>query len=482
QIVDEMVKVASRPVELDLLSGASLVQFARIYGQLVAEQRGETPLKWAHLGDWGDMGCRSELDRVAGYVKLFAKHGAVAALAPGNHDSTFVGNFTWHPAWDEACATQDKLTSIVDKLDTNQRLAALSGAAAKPHGLGEKSWLASAASIATGPTRVTAAFLDTSDYTGFTIGFAGVQGSVSRAQADDVVAKVNAVSSDGPVVLLMHHTYDELSKWGQYNVDRIVSKLGTRVIGLVAAHTHMVGQRRRKFGARCLPELVVGSTTDPPQEAALLEIFPDAGASYSLSLSTIPAVSRSPESDGDLKHFHAPGDASSAYVTGDDCRDAFAALRKRSDACRELFTPAPIMRQCLLTPEENREEAARLSRGESPLALDAGERTPGTPEQLKCEQEWRARRLLACIEPGAAPPDGEVLAPSNAKLFELVDARLADEGERVNVVCLGWAASILQGHKSEHWDFQDALAYAREGSVAAPAEHLTGRPEECTAP
>src|SRR5207253_2832491 len=58
--VDAIVPVAVRPVELDLLEEATLVAFADVYHALRKE---DPKLKWVHLGDFGDVACRSELER-----------------------------------------------------------------------------------------------------------------------------------------------------------------------------------------------------------------------------------------------------------------------------------------------------------------------------------------------------------------------------------------------------------------------------------
>jgi hypothetical protein len=98
-LVDAVVPVAARPVALDLLSAATLDHFAGIYRELLHER---PSMLWAHLGDIGDVGCKSELQRFEASVLLFGRD-QLAALAPGNHDSTFLGNFDWHPEWSKAC-------------------------------------------------------------------------------------------------------------------------------------------------------------------------------------------------------------------------------------------------------------------------------------------------------------------------------------------------------------------------------------------
>ena len=99
-LVDSAVPVAVRPVELDLLSGAPLRRFAEIYRSL--RDTRFPGMRWMHIGDFADLGCSSEARRALAYLDAFGFDRCVG-LVPGNHDSAFVGNFTWHPDWVSAC-------------------------------------------------------------------------------------------------------------------------------------------------------------------------------------------------------------------------------------------------------------------------------------------------------------------------------------------------------------------------------------------
>src|SRR5207253_3225563 len=46
ELVDDIVPVATRPIELDLLSEATLIHFARVYEAL---KRAHPDMRWAHL-------------------------------------------------------------------------------------------------------------------------------------------------------------------------------------------------------------------------------------------------------------------------------------------------------------------------------------------------------------------------------------------------------------------------------------------------
>ncbi|HEX2685387.1 MAG TPA: VCBS repeat-containing protein [Kofleriaceae bacterium] len=72
---------AVRPVELDMLSLASIARLRRMFEDVVRDA-GPRPVFWAHLGDLGDLACAGELERA---VRMFAEFGQhrLAGIAPG---------------------------------------------------------------------------------------------------------------------------------------------------------------------------------------------------------------------------------------------------------------------------------------------------------------------------------------------------------------------------------------------------------------
>ncbi len=440
-MIDKVVPVAVRPVELDLLSGATLAHFAEIYGEL---QKSNTSLKWAHLGDFGDLGCRSEIEeRLPRYVDLFGRGDRLAALVPGNHDSAFVGNFLWHPDWGKAC----RPSHLVDKEASDRILAGLGGGTVRTHLLAGTTWLAGATRISDG---VAGAFLDSSDYMGlgFNLGIAAVEGSISMPQRLQIVRDLDSLGGGLKVVLFLHHPYDTLSAWGKWNIERIAKHLGSRLLALVSAHTHFVGCRQHTFGGRTVPELVISSTTDPPQEAALLEIFQDSDRHW-IRLRTIPAVSRSKKSD-------SLGFRLSTQIAGEDCRRVIERLQEpeSSEFCKQLFQWELLRR-------------------------------PDDPEELKENQQPRAMRLLKCIALKDVPKDPLTYNPKLPNLWTELDRQIIDAfqkpsephpADRKTLVCLSWAASVLQGHKRESWGYGGALDYALEDSVAYAAKQIVAEP------
>jgi hypothetical protein len=205
-LVDSLVPVAVRPVELDLLSEFTLLHFAKLYESMHTGDRAH--MLWGHLGDFGDVGCVGELQRMK---PIFAAFGAVdrlAGIARGNHDDTFVGNFDWHPDWDAACPS-----GRLGKIQSSEMIRAASSDVRLPaaiplgrdHPLGvwlqpERSWRAMVAPLGVtsdggSPRGVVGVFLDTSDYDVFALGIAGLRGSISSEQVDAVLAGVGPCSS-----------------------------------------------------------------------------------------------------------------------------------------------------------------------------------------------------------------------------------------------------------------------------------------------
>ena len=108
------------------------------------------------------------------------------------------------------------------------------------------------------------AFLDTADYTGFGLGVAGVQGSISRRQARWIAAALKPYT-DQYLILLSHHPSSEFSSWSSRRLADIVAPFGDRVLALVSAHTHLAAKRYVAVGGRPLAEIVIGSVIDAPR-------------------------------------------------------------------------------------------------------------------------------------------------------------------------------------------------------------------------
>jgi hypothetical protein len=168
-LIDKVVPVAARPVELDLLSEATLNHLAEIFHQL---QKTRPGMLWAHLGDIGDVSCQEELRRFDGVIDRFGRD-SLAALAPGNHDSTFLGCFDWHPEWKESCSLQ--------RTSPELEHAFISARAPSTGRTSNASFTARVTTLGTlrGGANITGIFLDSSDYGAISVGIAGSQGAIS---------------------------------------------------------------------------------------------------------------------------------------------------------------------------------------------------------------------------------------------------------------------------------------------------------------
>src|SRR4029079_2427975 len=106
EVADAIVPVARRPVELDMLSTATVIRGQSVYRQLAAARAkaGLSPPLWAHVGDFADLSCTNEMDRMLELLQGYSPgERKLPGIAPGNHDMSFQGNFAWSPYWDQAC-------------------------------------------------------------------------------------------------------------------------------------------------------------------------------------------------------------------------------------------------------------------------------------------------------------------------------------------------------------------------------------------
>src|SRR4029079_14473832 len=117
ELADLLVPSAVRPVELDMLGGASVAELQHSFEQVVKQvatdarpqQAPRQQVYWAHLGDFADLSCTGELQRAIDMFSAFARPqpGApasqlppkLAGIAPGHHDMSFTGNFFLQPYW-----------------------------------------------------------------------------------------------------------------------------------------------------------------------------------------------------------------------------------------------------------------------------------------------------------------------------------------------------------------------------------------------
>ncbi|HLK90040.1 MAG TPA: hypothetical protein VKZ18_09100 [Polyangia bacterium] len=515
EAANAIVPVSRRPVELDMLSTASVVRLQSIYDRIRDQRAAErrSPPDWAHLGDLGDLSCLGEMDRA---VKLFGKFGAgarlLAGVAPGNHDSTFQGNFDWSPFWGGACTT-DRM----DKTSSDEKLAGLlAGALPDPsgtHGLTGRAvdtlFLLDRPQSRFTMTRlgklgghgVLAIFIDTTDRQAGDFGIAGVFGSFSGQQREEILKAVAAQKEADPdyqdpwIVILGHVPFGELTADGQKQLAKLVATLDAedgsrcargatdcdpaRVVALIAAHTHIAESHRHCIGQRLVREIVVGSMTDPPQQGAWLDLGLDAHGRASARLSTLPLVAR--------EGFTCPGGGVPAgtLVPAGTCRDVVARLVADPE-CEELTDveragaslggsadrtcPAlekPVSRVSQL------EGIARYGGADDPQDLDAGdERRARVLVRCLCRKSaLDATTAQACSAVPANPLTGNAYAPLIEQL-----ARTPDRA--AELTCLSWAASAVQSHKANGMTIADAVRCAFDDPTLPAAQVTVATAEE----
>jgi hypothetical protein len=527
ELADAFVPVALRPVELDLLSAATVWRFRSVYAGIAAQAAkvGKQVL-WAHLGDFADLSCAGEMDRATNLLTRFSEIGPLAGLAPGNHDKSFTGNFFWSPFWDSACVSRlekvdsdDKIKGLAaGRLVSGSQMQSVKGGAWKQLGqLGGFTGRGGALAMVSPLGVVThlkqqrglvGVFIDTADEIDFDFGIAGLFGTFSRAQGDAIVGMVHDLQQakhrasganpyDEPLYLVFgHHPFDETTSDGHRNIADLIARLDgaadptasvlgdedsveeerardlpPRVLALVSAHTHAAKAahhcvRKRRY----VRELVVGSTIDPPQEAALLTVGPDPDGQASVRLQTLPAVGREEKTCED-----------DAVVPAASCRALVAELQAAPE-CRPLFKTDDAL---LGSDCQQLERKLTLRDRLDALARSRG---PVTPNGIKAQQVLRTRHLLSCVCRGnrCTPPEHALDLTDDAQATDFliglvekgtparndVPARPPAVWER-ELTCLGWAASAVQAHKAGGMEMTDALRCAfDDGTITAAKDYV----------
>lgn len=297
---DILVEVAVRPAALDdgsdLLLRAFLTDWRRRW-------RDHTPV---FLGDAADLSCDQEL---AAFFDVLATAGLRTLLAvTSNHDGFFVGNYTSKDDvdgalqitdmpndWTRACSEPESFDD--HRLTKGRAVAAL--AARLPRA---PAWATDARTGDGGPTDYADAhlyyvrplggadpgvapawgvFLDTVDYRAFDVTAsqgAGTVGAVSREQLrflDRAMFEARVAGDVSAFVVFAHYPVSALDPASR---DRVLRFLEThpRIVAYVAAHEHLSRERALALpDGRSIPELLVGSTTDFPQEARRIEVRVD---------------------------------------------------------------------------------------------------------------------------------------------------------------------------------------------------------------
>ena len=459
-----------------------------MYHALAAERPAGSRLWWAHLGDMADLSCQNEMARADELLCERYDVHAFAGVAPGNHDKAFTGNFFWSPYWDSACPSGRLEKQLSDEMlrqtwqtsidEVHGRMLPVQGW--NPVAIATRRGGALVTATPLGPARhnqvrrgVIGIFIDTSEGQAFDLGVAGLFGTFSRQQADTANQAIQAVrDSAGPdyqdplYVVFMHHPFNETSPESRARIEDWLAALDggqARVLGIVSAHTHETQKHSHCVGRREIPEMVVGSTIDPPQEAALLAIGPAADGTVSLQLQTLPVVSRPGKTCGS----RAPS------ITAQDCQQVMSELRNHTD-CAALFRPAEVNslgRDCsaIEHPMEINDRLQLASRWSG----------PGDEEEIRSDQHSRVSALWSCVcRDQRCKPSAAVLDLDDDSYSKLVRQELASSPKREQeLTCLAWAAAAVQNYKTAGMKFADALRCAFDDDNLPPARDYIARLE-----
>ncbi|HEX2659826.1 MAG TPA: hypothetical protein VHU40_16190 [Polyangia bacterium] len=530
EVADAIVPVARRPVELDMLSTATVVRGQSVYRELAAARAkaGLPPPLWGHVGDFADLSCTNEMDRMLELLEGYSLRDLdkpraprqprapgqpgernLAGLAPGNHDMSFQGNFGWSPYWDEAC------TERMNKAASDARLRQLMEDRLVPEGQtfpasrsGDARFTVSRLGTVPGTGKgggrahgVFAIFVDTSDRGARDFGIAGTFGTFSSDQRDGILAAVDGMMADGKAgaayadpwfVVLAHHPYAEMTPWSRDRLSELIAALDAkgssckneqtnclapRVLALITAHTHIVETHRHCIGQRQVREIVVGSVIDPPEQASWVEIGLDAHNHGSLRLATMPTVARA-----------------GLVCSADHMIEAGVCRRQMA-----LLAAAPACQDLIASDAAGGESPASCEELERPLSTAAQvdgivkHGGPKDPADLILADDKRARALLACIcrdvDPQGQPESAYSAAIraacakcepplKNEAYAPIIKAVAEDPAREQELTCLAWAAADLQEHKATGMTIADALRCAFDDPSLPPAQVAVASLEE----
>jgi hypothetical protein len=304
-------------------------------------------------------------------------------------------------------------------------------------------------SVSVGTTRapVIGVFLDSSDYRLLSLGVAGLQGQMSGAQLRWLDQAVDQLPKQSYLVLFAHHPIGDMAVMTRRHLRHLARRLGPRLLAFVTAHTHIAAMGRPFDHDPPTWEFTVGSVTDPPQEAAVLEIGHGADRMPYARLRTIPAIARTRQvcAQDQLEHS----------ISAEQCRNAIACLRQDAH-CHDLFAgPSKPPVAGLLAPS-CQPESGGLSWWQ---ALRNGDAHVKHPAEVKCIQYERTQWLLQCL---GGSDENHRSSLDDQNLYSEVEAYReaptpADIDRHVVLTCLSWAASVLQNYKWQGWRLAEAM-------------------------
>jgi len=224
-----------------------------------------------------------------------------------------------------------------------------------------------------------------------------------------------------------------------------------RVLGYISAHRHAASTQRHCIGNRFIREITIGSTTDPPQQAAIVEVGADDTGRLALAVHTVQSVARS-----GLTREPALGTEAAA------CRRVASALSTQP-ACHALLGNGPDAepaRDC-----QELEQSSSLGQRLRSLVTST---LPRDSEVRTRFQRLDAERVLGCVcRDGACQTSRDPLRQDSH--WASIEEAWAKPERRTELTCLAWAASACQAHKTTGMTLGEALRCAFDDPTL-PAE------------
>jgi hypothetical protein len=292
---------------------------------------------------------------------------------------------------------------------------------------------------------------------------------LSKAQVDELLALSKTVAqrqggpfTEAPLYLIFGHSpIGELTSKAKEQLGRLVGELddgkGPRVAAYLAAHTHSKAAAAECLAGRRLPEVIIGSTLDPPQEAAILRVGPDASGAFTVRVRALSLVEAQSRSCG-----KAP------TIAASECSALLASWKRDRPCCADLFRRSDGSS----APECQEFEKVVSTKDRLKMALEAA--APPDEAEILADQRGRARSLFACLapQPDCSVAEDLVALDDDAYTNFLKRTAATAEGEKA-LACLAWAASDMQAHKATGMQISDALRCAFDDpSLPGPAEYV----------
>lgn len=305
-IADFISEVAVRPPQSAV--------FGQAFYQWVLEQMNQSrPI--IHLGDAGDISCRSEFER---FFSVMKSSKAPWLFVPGNHDGYYTGNSQhrswWKETWDDACGGErfDKkhllemyleerfeyigITEKNNKCVENGHSGIERGDnyeimycayISSDHYSANRSFIVQLLRLQTEAGEISFVMADTANYKNppkyrnplnpFQSKVAGITGEITEKQRAVISTYIKLAYSESDYVYVIGHhplkrssfSADGLAWYGgtDYLLDNI--SVNDKALGYISAHTHKGGYREH---ASSVTEYNVGSLIDWPLAYASISL------------------------------------------------------------------------------------------------------------------------------------------------------------------------------------------------------------------